>query len=156
MSTTFSVQPNCYVLVNWYYDGTNYYISGDPTAVAYRSLTWGVYNSGSVLVSGQAHFLLTIPSASTIIGWEVFCYPSGSVAFDTYKAAASSSVAPSVSIFGSGTFPHVTAGTSSGRTASTAGDTTSVAANDCFDIAVTGTPATCTSASIIIFYAPTL
>ena len=155
-ATTFTIKPNSYVRINWDYDiaTTTYFISGDPTAVAYRSITWSVYNSGSVLTSGQAHFLLTIPSASTIVGWEVFAYPSGSVAFDIYKATAGST--PSSTIFGSGTFPHVTSGTQSGRTAPTAGDTTAVAANDVFDMLVTGTPATATSASVILFYAPTL
>jgi hypothetical protein len=155
-ATTFTIQPNSYVRLNWDYDLTNYYISGDPTQVAYRSLNWNVYNSGSVLVAGQAHYVVYIPSASTLVGWEVSCYPSGSVAFNVFMATASTSIAPSVSIFGSSTFPSITSGTSSLFSSMHGGDTTAVAAGNGFDMSVTGTPATCTQAILTLYYAPTL
>lgn len=153
MATTFTIQPSCYVRASWFWDGVNYYISGDPTNSAYRSISWTVDNGSSVLNTGQVHRLNSIPSASTLVGYEVFAYPSGSVAFDIYKAVAGTT--PSVSVFGSSTFPHVTTGTQSGKQTMNTGDTIAVATGDVFDMNVTSAT-TSTNATVKLYYVPTL
>lgn len=125
--------------------GTNNQRLGNSSGVPAWQNDIGTINvaldgQGSV-ISNTAQAFFTVPYGCTITNWYVTCDVSGSITFDVKRSGSS--------IVGAGNKPLVSSA-SSGNAAVSGWTSTAIAANDVFNVVISGSPSTVTKATMLI------
>ena len=136
-------------------------ISGVTTSIGGRSLAFSVNGGGAALTTG-IQTPIKIPYGGTIMGWTLFCSPSGACSFDIYRAANGTNMIPTGSIIGtSGIKPYTTgSSTNSYENSSAAVGTgwnyqwasTTLTGLDNVALVVNSVDGTGTTATLVLYY----
>lgn len=125
--------------------GTNNQRLGNSSGVPTWQNDIGTINvaldgQGSV-ISNTAQAFFTVPYGCTITNWYVTCDVAGSITFDIKRSGSS--------IVGAGNKPLVSSA-SSGNAAVSGWTSTTITANDVFNVVISGSPSTVTKATMLI------
>lgn len=124
-------------------------LSADMQVKSMGGSIGSVSGTATVLVSGTKGYWVA-PCNGTITGWKVICAPSGSVAFDIFKSAYSTTTLPTASIVAAAP-PSVTTAIAN-KSTSVGTWTTTFSQDDLFAFVITGTPSGSTWATVQLTY----